>query len=100
MKDYYYLKGNEFYECNETCKTCSNEKRCETCREGYYFKVDEDLNAIKTEKCFKELPKNYYFDAEKFVYRPCYKTCATCFKSGTESSNGCFTCKDDYSFFF
>ena len=102
IKEYYYFHNNKFYDCDETCRTCSDDNSCDTCKSGYYFKVDENLNKKKTEKCFNEIPNYHYFDAElaEPVYRPCYKTCKKCYKSGSEQSNGCINCIDEYSFYF
>ena len=37
-----YFTGNFFKYCDNTCNSCESDKDCLTCRNGYYFKVDNN----------------------------------------------------------
>ena len=92
----YYLRGQELYPCDETCKSCRQEGICDICNDGYYFKLDENKIVDKS-KCINEIPTFYFFDRRDNYYKPCYKSCQTCYDSGTESSNNCVTCRSGYT---
>ena len=41
--DYIGTDG-KFYNCDNSCKTCSDGITCNICKKGYYFKEDKVLN--------------------------------------------------------
>ena len=78
------IKGTKYYEGRCICDTKSG-----------YFSVN-----IKSaeNKCYyiNDIPKNLYFNNITNSYELCYKTCATCNKSGTYLENNCLTCAVNY----
>ena len=93
----YYLVNNDYYnKCHESCNTCSDISFCETCKTGYYHKVNKNNNII-LDICYKDTPKYYYLNTDSnFVFKECYQTCETCFGDGTINDNKCITCRNDY----
>ena len=92
--------------CEEKCLTCNEESNkkglCLSCNEAKGYKkvnytivLTEFLNCIK-----KEDPKfiNFYFNETLQEYRPCYKTCKKCLKSGNPEAQHCLECKTGYMF--
>ena len=73
---HYFLDttDNQYYKCDESCKTCDNNKTCNECNEGYYYKEDSliSYNNKLTELCYKSTPNNYYL-APTGIYKLCYK---------------------------
>ena len=108
IKENMYLENNEkFKYCNESCKQCYDAHNCKSCSSGFYFKVDETFNNIITENiCYADTPKYHYLNISsniphngeivKFVYKPCYSHCKTCFGDGDEINNNCIDCRDDF----
>ena len=94
-------------ECpDEKCLTCNEESNklglCLSCNEAKgYKKVNYTLVLTNFLNCIKkEDPKfkKYYFNEISQEYRPCYKTCKTCLKSGNPEKNNCFECEKGYMF--
>ena len=96
---HYFLDttDNQYYKCDESCKTCDNNKTCNECNEGYYYKEDSliSYNNKLTELCYKSTPNNYYL-APTGIYKLCYKTCSQCFSLGNEIQNKCFDCRNGF----
>ena len=107
QKNMYLDNNEEFQYCNETCNECYDAHNCKSCNFGYYFKVDETFNNIITKNiCYADTPKYHYLnitsniqhngETVKFVYKPCYSHCETCFGDGNDINNNCIDCRDDY----
>ena len=108
IKENLYLENNEeFKYCNESCKQCYDAHNCKSCSTGFYFKVDETFNNIIRENiCYADTPEYHYLNISsniqhngeivKFVYKPCFSHCKTCFGDGNENNNNCIDCRDDY----
>ena len=106
-KNMYVDKNGEFQYCNESCKECyGTSNNCTSCNMGYYFKVNEsNPNIISDNTCHSDVPEYHYLNISsnivhngeivKFVYKPCYSTCKTCFGDGTISNNNCLECRND-----
>ena len=78
------IKGSKYYEGKCICDT----------KNGYF-----SVNTKSAEnKCYyiNDIPKNLYFNSLTNSYEVCYKTCATCNKSGTYLENNCLTCASNY----
>ena len=102
-----YLSDEVFYFCDNTCNSCENENDCLTCAENHYFKVYNNNTPIYTDHCYNDItPFKYYFDKDakivnknneiiQSVYKPCYDSCATCYRSGTLQQNNCDECYQD-----
>ena len=78
------IKGTKYYEGKCICDT-----------ENGYFSVN---TKSAENKCYyiNDIPKNLYFNNLTNSYEVCYKTCATCNKSGTYLENNCLTCAANY----
>ena len=98
-----YFTGSIFKYCDYTCNSCESDKDCLTCRNGYYFKVDNNNIPFYNEYCLNQVPDKYYFDYTanivnkknetiQSVYKPCFEKCASCLTSGTEEQNNCVSC--------
>ena len=94
-------------ECpDEKCLTCNEESNklglCLSCNEAKgYKKVNYTLVLTNFLNCIKKKDqkfKKYYFNEISQEYRPCYKTCKTCLKSGNPEKNNCFECEKGYMF--
>ena len=103
----YYLKNNVYLSCHYSCATCKDDKSCNSCIEGYYFKLDKNGDILYNEKCLDTVPESYFFDYNanikvsdeiyiKSVYKPCYNTCKSCSGQGNYENNACITCNDSY----
>ena len=103
-----YYKENKnnkivFSPCNSSCKTCDNANSCKICKDGYYFKYEN--NDIKSNDiCYTSNLENYYLDYNsinkvyngvtiKTVYKLCYDSCSSCIGQGTYENNKCIECK-------
>jgi hypothetical protein len=78
------IKGTKYYEGKCICDT----------KKGYF-----SVNTKSAEnKCYyiNDIPKNLYFNNLTNSYEVCYKTCASCNKSGTYLENNCLTCATNY----
>ena len=115
---YYSPKNNEenniggyncyLNNCDTSCKYCTSENFCESCKEGYYFKSDIN-NLISKDICYKDL-ENYFLDNNvniiyngeniTAVYKPCYETCSSCSNTGTIDNNNCILCKEGIKYPF
>ena len=98
-----YFTNGIFKYCDDTCNSCESDKDCLTCKNGYYFKVDNNNIPFYNEYCLNLLPDKYYFDFTanivnkknetiQSVYKPCFEKCASCEESGTEEENNCISC--------
>ena len=91
-KNGYYFSFGQCYECNSTCKTCSNRATCDSCKSGYYF-----LNGTK--KCVLGSEyANYYISEKKYLIKcdePCYE-CSSSYLS--EDNQNCLSCIWSYSY--
>ena len=92
----YYLKNNVYLSCDYSCATCKDDKSCNSCIEGYYFKLDKNGEILYNEKCLDTAPQSYFFDYIESVYKPCYYTCKSCSGEGKYDKNACITCNDSY----
>ena len=86
------------------CYTCSMESLsnnlCTSCNtEDGYYPIYDDLyiNNNPFYNCSKS-PEGYYFDEENYVYKSCYESCKSCFKSGDKNEHNCFECKEGYNY--
>ena len=71
---------------NELCKKCNND----------FYQIEDDLlNHEVYINCYSN-PKNYYLDENELLYKKCYNTCHTCYKSGNETNHNCLECKTNY----
>ena len=78
------IKGTKYYEGKCICDT----------KNGYF-----SVNTKSAEnKCYyiNDIPKNLYFNNLTNSYEVCYKTCASCNKSGTYLENNCLACAANY----
>ena len=102
-------KEGEFKYCHESCNECyGSNNNCKSCKEGFFFRVEEnDNNIIRYNTCYSEAPKRYYLNFTsnishnggivRFVYKPCFYTCETCFGDGNPINNNCIDCRDGYT---
>ena len=91
--DNFYIDGDRFKPCYESCATCSNgyvestnQHNCITCVEHFY---------IVSSNCYDQVKEGQYYDAEKKQILNCYSTCKTCSTGGNGDRNNCDSCKDD-----
>ena len=91
-------------ENKEKCLKCNEESNrlglCVSCKDGYK-KVNHTIVYAKYLDCIKENdPKyrNYYYNSTLEEYRPCYKTCKRCLKSGDAEKQNCLECETNYMF--
>ena len=91
---------------NEKCLTCSEQSLsfdlCLSCNEEKgYRKVNYTSVLTEFYDCIlntsSKLSK-YFYNSTTNEYRPCYKTCKKCLKSGDESANNCLECETGYMF--
>ena len=72
----YYLNGENFEKCDESCAVCLNKgNNCLECQMNYYF-----INGFKNGTCFFYPLEKYALglvDGET-VYLPCYSICKYC----------------------
>ena len=66
--------------------------------------IDINNNA-NIKQCFKikdiicyEYKEGYYFDNISLHYEPCYSSCKTCDKNGSETQHNCIECKEEYNY--
>ena len=94
-------------EClEEKCLSCSEESNrlglCLTCNEAEgYKRVNYTLIYTQFLDCIKPNNprfKNFYFNETLQEYRPCYKTCKACLKSGNAEAHNCLECTTGYMF--
>jgi hypothetical protein len=83
-----------YTSCFRTCGQCEKlgneeDNKCFSCATNYY-PVKEMPGQCKPNT--DVVPFNYFDTADK-QFLPCYKTCSTCFKFGTETSHNCIECK-------
>ena len=102
-----YLGADGFYhKCDASCKSCSNNYSCNSCKEGYYFKAEKIIENKLTDICYSNTPEFYYFDTTSsialngeiynFAYKKCFDNCKTCFGDGDITENKCITCKSGF----
>ena len=97
-----YLYNNEFFPCHYSCKSCKDSNSCNFCKEGFYFKANENNAIIFNDKCYDSIPDSYYYEINanikvtngiiKSVYKPCFKTCKSCSGPGNYEANSCNSC--------
>ena len=93
-------------KCAEKCLECNAESNehnlCVSCNEALgYKKVNYTLKLTKFLDCLKkEDPhlKKFYYNETLNEYRPCYKTCKKCLKSGNAEIQNCLECETNYMF--
>ena len=93
--------GDEVCKCfDERCLSCSEEGikqgLCERCNDDInnrHYPIFENKNGPF--RCYKDLEKYYLSDN---FFHPCYSSCQTCNKSGTEEVHNCNTCNENTSF--
>ena len=104
------------YEYNNTCleecpnytKTDIEEKKCYISCHDYKFEYNNTCLSdcpentyrifISRNICVESIPENFYLDYTDNIYKECYYTCKKCNQSGTESSNKCNECINNYTF--
>ena len=98
VQNHYYLDNEQYKECNKSCLSCSNNKNCNKCNEGYFYKEDDFQNDKSNFPCYDTTPPEYYLSITETlkVYKKCYKTCSTCFGEGDPTKNNCIKCKNDF----
>ena len=96
LNENYFLEGNKYSKCNDSCKTCINNISCIECAEGYYPILDQ-YNNPEEDHCYKISPKGYYLKTNgKIGYKKCFETCSACFGEGNEKENKCINCTENY----
>ena len=99
VENHYYLNGNKYEKCNESCKSCENGISCKECNSGYYYKYEEFIDSKLQGLCNDSTPLYYYLNITGDIktYKKCYKTCSTCFGDGNELNNNCIDCRGNYT---
>ena len=97
LKGNYTEDGKVYCKCfDERCLKCTEEYikdgLCSVCNTGYYPK---NYNQKAPYKCYKN-PEKYYLSEN--VYYPCYSSCQTCDRKGTEEVHNCQTCNINNTF--
>ena len=87
---------HKFKPCYYTCLTCNGDgteynHNCDTCISNYYKKYNDEYN-----NCYNITPEQYYFNETEDIYKPCFSSCLTCSGDGTENSNNCIECLNNY----
>ena len=92
-------------ENSEKCLKCNEESNklglCLSCKEGYEkVNYTSSIYAAFLDCMKRDNPKlkTFYFNETLNEFRPCYKTCNSCYIGGDELANNCFECKDGYMF--
>ena len=98
----YYLDGDIFKFCWQTCKYCINSgneyvHNCTECIENFLPVINSD-----EDKVFNCVEKDsdvdgYYSNGTHFL--KCYISCLTCSAAGTESNNNCKTCNYTHGYY-
>ena len=90
-----YCDGaNTYLLKDESCNTCSNNKKnCSIYKIDYFKENDQENKCFRPEEISHYYGKNYYID-DHGVYQPCNEECSNC--SG--SSNNCLECKKGFFF--
>lgn len=90
----YYLKAdstgtNKFYKCNNSCKSCTDEKTCIQCNIGYYYKQNDE-----SKNCFISTLSGYFLNYSLMpaVLSVCSPSCKECYVN----KDMCKTCADGY----
>ena len=97
---YYVIPNSQILlKYTEKYKTCSYESiqqnLCTTCNiQNSYYPIYNKINNSFL-NCFNETIEGFYLDT---AFKPCYRSCKTCLKSGNKTNNNCLTCIADYSF--
>ena len=91
--------------CLECPFTENNDNFCYSCNtEAGYYPMEGDIttqdqNGKVLMHCYNSetKPKNYFLNTKTSPpqYEPCYATCGTCDKRGTEDQHNCKECKDN-----
>ena len=83
--DYYKYEYN--HVCMDKCPIGTHH----IYRNEYLCQKDERCKEYKNniEKCKENLHIGYYLDYEDGIYKPCYRACKTCNKSGDINNNNC-----------
>ena len=99
----YYLNNGFYYPCHDSCKNCTDNKSCLSCKSDYYFQVF-NKGSIISNICHNEIEVNqkFYLDNNANIFhnnlihqkafRECYSHCLTCKEGGDEINNNCSTC--------
>jgi hypothetical protein len=100
--DRYTYDTDKWVECYPSCKACNgvgdtSNHKCtgETCisADFIWFKSDDKTSCLgKTSP-----PNGYFYDMtiNANAFTACHSNCATCSKTGTDSAQNCFTCKNN-----
>ena len=70
---------------------------CISCNDGYYPKLNDNLNNQHFINCYTGEIEGYYLNLTDSIYKPCYQSCKTCDKEGNQKENNCLECKPNYS---
>ena len=95
------LSGNKICKCslNDKCNECNKESYildlCISCNDGFYQKLDDDLNDGGFINCYKT-PEGYYLDLLNEIYKPCHPNCTYCYGEGNHDNHNCINCKEGY----
>ena len=100
--DHYYLEGDSYKKCDDSCDTCSGgtENDCTKCfYDNGYYPISVSGTPPTTFRCYNTKPDNtYYLDTVNKVYSKCYSTCASCSLGGDDTDNHCDSC-DNTTYF-
>ena len=99
VSNYYKENKNNkivFSQCHKSCKTCENDYSCKECKDGYYFKF-ENNDIKKNDICYTSELEYYFLDYNEIkgiVYKHCYDSCLSCIGEGTYENHKCIKCKE------
>ena len=90
----YYKYNETFYQkCSDNilfCETCSNNRDCDTCFNGYYFINDDKTKCIS----IKNIDTEKYFLFDRNNYYKCDRLIDNCEKC---NSTHCLLCENNYT---
>ena len=93
------LKNDIIENCSEYSIESIIKNSCIKCKNDYYPIYNDSINNDNLMKCYKNL-EGYYFDNNYKLFKQCFKTCKTCYKSGNSFFHNCISCKYEYQYLF
>jgi len=108
---YYYFDLDNKYHCTSICpegqnKLIIDKNKCiNECFNDDSYRLEFNNNCynscpgnshIMIDNIYlcQEDPEGYYLDID--IYKPCYKTCKSCYGEGNEENNNCIECNINY----